>query len=239
MNNTDEVKLRSEQILSRIKSAAARAGRKHEDIKLVAVIKNIPNQLVFQALESGITDIGENRVQEASERWPAIKARFPKVTSHFIGHLQRNKVGQALDLFDIIQSIDSGRLIEEIDRRAVKPVPILIEVNTSGEISKFGIEPDKTLELVKFASSFEKIQVRGLMTIGPLGRDPRPSFRQLRELREGITELALPQVEMQFLSMGMSDDFEVAIEEGANLVRIGRAIFGRPADRPKERIKHG
>jgi len=230
MNNND-VKLRIEQILSRIESAAARAGRNHEDIKLVAVIKNIPTDLVFQALENGITDIGENRVQEASGRWPAIKTSFPRVTSHFLGHLQRNKVGQALDLFDIIQSVDSGRLIEEINRRAVKPVPILIEVNTSGEISKFGIEPDKMIELVKFASSFEKIKVRGLMTIGPLGGDPRPGFKKLRELRDHIIELALPQVEMKFLSMGMSDDFEIAIEEGANLVRIGRAIFGLPAGR--------
>jgi uncharacterized pyridoxal phosphate-containing UPF0001 family protein len=121
-------------------------------------------------------------------------------------------------MFDIIQSVDSERLAEEISRRAVKPVPVLIEVNTSGEASKFGIEPDKTAGLVRFASSCANIKVEGLMTIGPLAGDPRGSFRQLRELQDSLGGL-------KYLSMGMSADFEPAVAAGSNLVRIGRAIF--------------
>lgn len=215
-------------VRERIASAARRAGRDPGEIKLVAVIKNVPLDKVFEALEAGVSDIGESRVQEAEERYSAIKEKFPAAVYHMVGHLQRNKVRQALDMFDIIQSVDSGRLAEEIARRAVNPIPILIEVNTSGETSKFGIEPDKTIELVRFASSFEKIKVRGLMTIGPLVDDPgriRASFRTLKELKDRIAALHLPGVEMKFLSMGMTDDFELAVEEGSNLVRLGRAIF--------------
>jgi hypothetical protein len=149
-----------------------------------------------------------------------------------IGHLQRNKVGQALDMFDIIQSVDSERLMEEINQRATKIVPILIEVNTSGEASKFGVEPETTIALARFASSLEKIKVRGLMTIGPLTTDPgriRSSFKKLKELKNRIADSGFPGVEMEYLSMGMSDDFEIAIEEGSNLLRIGRAIFSQPA----------
>jgi len=217
-----------DKIRERIASAAHRAGRQPEEIKIVAVAKNVATEAVFQALEAGITDIGENRVQEAGERYEIIKSKFPFAAWHMIGHLQRNKVGQALDIFDIIQSVDSERLVEEIYKRAVKPVPILIEVNTSGETSKFGIGIDKTIDLVRFAASFDKIKVLGLMTIGPLVDDPekaRPSFRKLKELRDKIIDLNLPSAEMKFLSMGMTDDFEVAIEEGSNLVRIGRGIF--------------
>jgi hypothetical protein len=215
-------------VRERIASAARRVGRDPQEIKLVAVIKNVPLDKVFEALEAGVTDLGESRTQEAEERYSVIKERFSNVTYHMVGHLQRNKVRQALDMFDIIQSVDSGRLAEEIARRAVNPIPILIEVNTSGETSKFGIEPDKTIELVRLASSFEKIKVRGLMTIGPLVDDPgriRASFRTLKELKDRIAALHLPGVEMKFLSMGMTDDFELAVEEGSNLVRLGRAIF--------------
>ena len=195
----------------------------------MAVIKNIPTELVFQALGAGVTDLGENRIQEAQARYRLIREKFPGVAYHMIGHLQRNKVGQALDMFDIIQSVDSVRLLEEINKRATKFVPILIEVNTSGETSKFGIEPEKTIELVRLASTFDKIKVRGLMTVGPLVADPdkiRPSFRKLRDLRDQIAARGFPGVEMEWLSMGMSDDFEVAVEEGSNMLRIGRVIFG-------------
>jgi hypothetical protein len=219
-----------EKVKSRIAAAAQRAGRDPNEIKLVAVIKNVPLDKVFEALEAGVTDIGESRIQEAEERYSIIKEKFPGVTYHMVGHLQRNKVGQALDMFDIIQSVDSERLVEEINKRAVKPIPVLIEVNTSGETSKFGVEPGKTIDLVRFASqqllgwqqllpsSFDKIKVQGLMTIGPLSGDPRESFKKLRELSGKIGGL-------KYLSMGMTDDFEVAIEEGSSLVRIGRGIF--------------
>jgi len=212
-------------VRARIEKAARRVNRDPQEIKLVAVIKNVPVDLVFQALEAGITDIGENRIQEAEERCSAIKEKFPHVTYHLVGHLQRNKVRQALDMFDIIQSVDSERLVEEISKRALKPVPILIEVNTSGETSKFGIEPDRTSDLIRLAASFDKIKVQGLMTIGPLAGEVRESFKKLRDLRNKLLELGLPGVEMKFLSMGMTDDFEAAVEEGSNLIRIGRAIF--------------
>lgn len=219
-------------VRERIEKIALAKGRNPQEIKLVAVIKNIPAELVFQALAAGVTDLGENRIQEAQARYQLIREKFSGVVYQMIGHLQRNKVGQALEMFDIIQSVDSVRLLEEINKRATKFVPILIEVNTSGETSKFGIEPEKTIELVRLASTFDKIKVRGLMTVGPLVADPekiRPSFRKLRELRDQIAAQGFPGVEMEWLSMGMSDDFEVAVEEGSNMLRIGRAIFGLPA----------
>lgn len=219
------IKENIEIIRRRIDSAARSAGRDPGEIKLVAAIKNVPTAAVWQAIEAGLTDLGENRVQEALARNQEIKAKYPQTTFHLIGHLQRNKVRQALDMFAIIQSVDSERLAGEIGRCAVEPVPILIEVNTSGETSKFGIEPNRAVELVRFASALEKIKIQGLMTIGPLSGDPRPSFRSLRELRDKIIDLHLPNVEMKYLSMGMTGDFETAIEEGSNLLRIGRGIF--------------
>lgn len=214
-----------ELIRRRIDVTACSVGRDPKEIKLVAVIKNTPIDDIFEAIESGITDLGENRVQEAYERNEKIRAKYPGVAFHLIGHLQRNKVRQALDMFAIIQSVDSRRLVEEIARLAVGPVPVLIEVNTSGETTKFGIEPDKAVELVRFASSFPNIKILGLMTVGSLTGDPRPGFRNLKELSGRIAGLNLAGVEMKYLSMGMTEDFETAIEEGANLLRIGRGIF--------------
>lgn len=225
-------------IQARIEKAALAVGRNPQEIELVAVIKKVPTELVFQALAAGVKAVGENRIQEAHARYKTIREKFPQVSYHMIGHLQRNKVGQALDMFDIILSVDSARLMEEINQRATKIVPILIEVNTSGEASKFGIEPEKTIELARCASSLDKIKVRGLMTIGPLTPEPekiRSSFRKLKELRDQIAGGGFPGVEMKYLSMGMSDDFELAIEEGSNLLRIGRAIFGLPTGRQERR----
>lgn len=214
--------------LKKIREKIEAAGGDPAKIKLIAVVKNVPLEQIFQALEAGITGIGINRVQEAADKYPAIKARFPEVAWHMLGHLQRNKVRQALDIFDIIQSVDSELLVEEIDKRAERPIPILIEVNTSGETTKFGIEPEKAIDLVRFAASHEKIKVRGLMTIGPLTGEEektRRSFRSLRELKDEIIKQNIPAVEMEVLSMGMTSDFEAAIKEGSNLVRIGRGIF--------------
>ena len=223
------VKANLEALRQRISSAALKSNRKPEDIKLIAVTKTIPVDLIEEAIEFGVREFGENRVQEAEAKIRALKPKYPEVAWHMLGHLQTNKVGQALDIFDIIQTVDSERLAEEISKRAGKPVPVLIEVNTSGEASKFGIELGKAIGLVRFAASLDKIKVQGLMTVGPLVDDPeaaRPSFRQLRELRDKIIALNLPSVEMRFLSMGMTDDFETAIEEGSNMIRIGRALFG-------------
>ena len=219
------IKENVEQVRRRVAAAARGAGRDPAEIKLVAVIKNVPLPDVFQALDAGITDLGENRVQEAQSRRQEIREKYPAAILHLIGHLQRNKVRQALDMFAIIQSLDSERLAREIDRCAARPVPVLIEVNTSGEASKFGTEPDLALELVRSASLLKNIKIQGLMTIGPLAGDPRPGFRSLRKLRDRIAGLRLPNVEMKYLSMGMTGDFEEAVAEGSNLLRIGRGIF--------------
>ncbi|MFA6431548.1 MAG: YggS family pyridoxal phosphate-dependent enzyme [Candidatus Margulisiibacteriota bacterium] len=214
-----------QNVRKRVGLAASKSGRGAEEIKIIAVIKNVPLEQVFAALAEGMTDIGENRIQEAEERYKKIKEKYPKTNFHFIGHLQRNKVRQSLDMFDIIHSVDSLRLMQEIDARAMKPVSVLIEVNTSGETSKFGIEFDKAIELAELATSFKNINVQGLMTMGPLTDDPaisRDCFRRLKVLKDRIVSagIALP-----YLSMGMSGDFEVAVEEGSNMVRVGRAIF--------------
>jgi len=206
-------------------------GRDPQDIKLIAVTKTIPINLIEQAIQAGITDIGENRVQEAMPKIQALKEKYPQVTWHMIGHLQRNKVRQVLDNFDIIQSVDSERLAREIQAKAqAKEVRVLVEVNTSGEETKYGIPVDSAIDFLKKVSKFDNIQVQGLMTIAPLVADPekvRPYFKKLKALSEDIKKLNLPNIEMKYLSMGMSDDFTVAIQEGSNMIRVGRAIFGQ------------
>lgn len=216
-------------IRSRIAKAASAVGRNPNEITLIGAIKNQPTEKIIEALEAGLTDIGENKVQEAKARFDEIKSKFPNVTWHMIGHLQRNKVRQALDIFDIIHSLDSERLAQEIQAKA-KDVSVLVEVNTSGEETKYGILADATIDFLKKVSNFGNIQVQGLMTIAPIVSDPekiRPYFKKLKDLSEQIKQLNLPNIEMKYLSMGMTDDFEVAIQEGSNLVRIGRAIFGQ------------
>lgn len=221
------------QILQeRIVHAARAAGRSPQDIKLVAVTKTVPVEKIAEVIEAGVTDIGESRVQEAAEKASILKKRYPHVTWHMIGHLQRNKVKQTLERFDMIQSVDSERLAKEIDveaRARGKTFPVLVEVNTSGEASKYGITVDSAPDFVRILSACTGLRVQGLMTIGPLADDPetaRPGFRKLRALKQAIEKLNLPNIEMKYLSMGMSDDFDIAIEEGSNLIRIGQAIFG-------------
>jgi pyridoxal phosphate enzyme (YggS family) len=220
-----------ESVRRRIEKAASSVGRDPQEIKLIVAVKNIPTELVLQALEAGITDIGENKVQEAKTRYEEVKAKFPNVSWHMIGHLQRNKVRHALDIFDIIQSVDSERLAREIQAKArAQVVPILIEVNTSGEEAKYGVPVESTIDLLKTISVLNSVRVQGLMTIAPLVENPenaRPYFSRLKKLSEEIKKLNLPNVDMNYLSMGMTDDFEAAIQEGSNMVRIGRAIFGK------------
>ena len=244
-----DIKANRESVLLRISKAASVVSKDPKEIRLVAVSKNVPVEIIEQAIQAGITNIAENRVQEAKPKIDILKAKYPNVTWHMVGHLQRNKVRQALDYFDIIQSVDSERLAREIEHRALRQaqgstersrgagsrelgtrIPILIEINTSGEETKYGIPVNSTVDFLKTVSSFNNLSVQGLMTIVPLVDDPqkaRPFFRKLKTLSEEINKLNLPNVEMNYLSMGMTDDFEVAIEEGSNLVRIGRAIFGQ------------
>ena len=214
-------------VKARIEQAARRAGRDPSEIKLVAATKDVPANLIVEAINSGITDIGENRVQEAETKFEALKS-YP-VTWHMIGHLQTNKVAPALKIFSVFQSVDSERLALEISKKTDKPIDVYIEVNTSGEASKFGISPDRTLELARSITGLNNLNLIGLMTIGPLTKDAdktRESFRLLKKLFDQIKELNLPRALLKYLSMGMSGDFEVAVEEGATIVRLGTVLFG-------------
>ena len=219
------------RVQERMAEAALRVGRRPEEVVLVAATKGRTPEEIEEAIRVGVEVVGENRVQEAEAKFPLIRLPFRK---HMIGHLQRNKVKKALKLFEVIQSVDSLRLGEEISKRALqtgRTVEVLVEVNTSGEETKFGVSPEGTLDLVGGLLELEGVSVRGLMTIGPLTEDEgkvRKAFSLLRELREEAErELG---VQLPVLSMGMSGDFEVAIEEGSTMVRIGTAIFGpRPS----------
>ena len=215
-------------VRERVAAACQRAGRSPDDVVIVAVSKTFPPALVAEACRAGLTDIGENRVQEAAAKIPQVEALGSQPRWHLVGHLQTNKVKTALGLFDIIHSVDSLRLAEAISRQAEtmsrqqdRPVPILLEVNVGGEASKFGFTPAEAGPAVEQMARLPGLSVQGLMTVAPLSDDPeevRPVFRELRRLRDALG--------LRRLSMGMTDDFEVAIEEGATMVRIGRAIFG-------------
>ena len=221
------------QVRRKIATAAARRGEEPGNITVVGVSKNVPVKRMNAAIRAGITDIGENRVQEALKKYFDVEP----VSWHFIGHLQRNKVKDVLTRFDLIHSLDRISLAKEIQKRAARlemVVPCLVQVNVAGEESKFGISPAELKVFLQQIVSFPNIKVCGLITIAPYCTDAekvRPIFRRLREMFEDEDYPA--GVSMQFLSMGMSGDFEVAVEEGANMVRIGTAIFGRRADSDK------
>lgn len=212
---------RVQDVRRRIAEACEKSGRSPGDVTLVAVTKGFPPEAVREAVAAGIVDIGENRVQEAQSKRQQLADLAAEVKWHMVGHLQTNKVKAALGLFDIIQSVDSLHLAEAISRRATGPVPIFLELNVAQEPSKYGFSIDALDEQYQAICGLANLNVRGLMTVAPITHDPedvRPVFRRLREAAQslGLAEL----------SMGMTDDFEVAIEEGATHVRIGRALFG-------------
>jgi hypothetical protein len=222
-------------IRERIAGAAERVARDPASVTLVGASKGVSSGDVVAAVQAGLADAGENRVQEAAAKIDAVGAAGgvgfgERPRWHLIGHLQRNKVRQAVGLFDMIQSIDSLPLAEAVDRAArtlERVVPILIEVNVTGEATKFGVAPGDVAELVAAARRLAGVDVVGLMTIGPLSDDVelvRPVFVALRKLRDRARADGAER--LTELSMGMSGDFEVAIEEGATIVRVGRAIFG-------------
>lgn len=216
-------------IKARIHKTCERIGRQPEDIILIAVTKTVPVADIQLALSHGIQHIGENRVQEAYDKFDRLNR---SATWHLIGHLQTNKVKKALAIFDFIHSVDSLHLAQELNRQALnrmRPIDCLVEVHTSHEATKYGVPPEEAMALIKAIARLPAIRVQGLMTIGPFVPDleqVRPSFRLLRELKESIQQQGIDGVEMKYLSMGMTNDFEIAIEEGANMLRIGRAIFG-------------
>lgn len=217
-------------IRNRIASACQRAGRSPDNVTLIAVGKTFSADVVRDAVRAGVADIGENYVQEMLPKREAL--RDEQIRWHFIGHLQSNKVRAIAPWVTMIHAVDSRSLAEEINRRAAaagRVLELLVEVNTTGEMSKFGVRPDEAGEFVRSLAGLDHISVGGLMTIGPFLPDPegsRPMFRALRLLRERITASGQANVTMRHLSMGMTGDFEVAIDEGATLIRIGTAIFG-------------
>lgn len=222
MSDAERIRRNLDDVNARIEAACRRAGRDREDVTLVAVSKTFPAADVDHAIGAGATHLGENRVQEAREKKPLVRgsARW-----HLIGHLQSNKARDAVRLFDVIESVDSVELAAKIARAAAsegKTQEILLQVNVGREAQKSGADPDEAPAIVREIASMPALRLTGLMTIPPVG-DSRPHFRALRALRD---DLGLEQ-----LSMGMSADYEEAIEEGATLVRIGSAIFGARSPR--------
>jgi hypothetical protein len=223
-------------IHDRIAAAAKRAGRAPEQITLMAVSKTHPPERIREAYQAGLRVFGENRVQEFAGKVTAL-TDLPDAEWHLIGHLQTNKAAKAAELFSAVDSVDSIKLAEKLDASARgfgKQLPVLIEINVGGEVAKTGLAPDsrELEELLLAAPRLEAFKFRGLMAVPPFTDDPegaRPYFRSLRELRDTIAARKLSGVGMEILSMGMSHDFEVAIEEGSSCVRVGTAIFGERA----------
>lgn len=226
-------------IRERIALCCKRVGRDPADVTLVAVAKTFPAETVREVADAGVGDIGENYVQELQQKRAALGDGG--IRWHFVGHLQSNKARVVAPFAHLIHAVDSAALARELDRRARdagRVLDVLIEVNTTGEGSKFGVRPDSVDALVRMLHLFPNVRIAGLMTIGPFLPDPegsRPMFRLLRELRDSIAAVPQDNVAMRHLSMGMTGDFEVAIEEGATIVRIGTAIFGHRVRPPGER----
>ena len=238
-----------DDIRQRLADAARRAGRGADDVRLMAVSKTFPADAIREAYEAGQRLFGENRVQEFAEKsaqlpHPVVQtahdkdgapAEISKAEFHLIGHLQSNKSAKAAELFDAIDSVDSLKLLQRLNDAAGKlnkRLGVLIEVNVGGEEAKSGLAPEspEVVEILRAAPSLEHVTIRGLMTVPPYTEDPkdaRPYFRRLRDLRETLELLRMPGVELAELSMGMSHDFEVAVEEGSTCVRVGTAIFGK------------
>jgi len=223
------IKENLERTREKIRVKSELVGRDPQEITLVAVTKTVQADRIEEAIAAGVNIIGESRIQEAKEKYEKVEKR---VIWHLVGHLQRNKAKDAVKIFDLIHSVDSAKLAKEIDKQARKVgkiQKILVEVNVSGEESKYGLSSEEVITFLKEVSGLPNIKVKGLMTMAPLYENPedcRPYFRKLKELVEEVKAENIKDAEMVYLSMGMSNDFEVAIEEGSNMVRIGRAIFG-------------
>jgi len=198
-------------------------------VELVAAAKTRTPEEIQEAIDAGVNIIGQNYVQEAQAAYRVIGER---VRWHFIGHLQKNKAKKAIEIFDMIETVDSVSLAKELDKRCRsrgKIMPILIEINSGEEAQKFGVLPEETEDLIRQIAPFDGIKIQGLMTMGPMFGDPedaRPYFQKTRHIFNRMKSLDIPDVEMKYLSMGMTNSFRVAIEEGANIVRIGTLIFG-------------
>ncbi|HOV78463.1 MAG TPA: YggS family pyridoxal phosphate-dependent enzyme [Bacillota bacterium] len=217
------------RVRERVKAAALRAGRNPSGIKVVAVTKNVTAPAIMEALACGVTDFGENRAQEFLRKYEEMAV--PGLNWHFVGYLQTNKVRKIIGKVEMVHSLDRWPLAEALSRAACEAECVcraLVQVNVAGERTKHGLSVSETEEFIAEAARLPGLEIRGLMTIAPLDDDPesaRPVFRRLKELFDSFREKALG-LRMEFLSMGMSGDFEIAVEEGANILRIGKAIFG-------------
>jgi pyridoxal phosphate enzyme (YggS family) len=228
------LKARLEAINQRIAAACHRAGRQVSEITLVAVSKTVAPARIREAIVAGVYDLGENRVQEAAAKIPELGevAAERQVRWHLIGHLQSNKARRAVELFDVVQSVDSLKLAQRLDNIAGeldRRLPVFIEVNLGGEESKSGVAPDQVLHLCERVGKFANLELKGLMAVPPFSENPedaRAFFQRLRRLRDEAREAGAAGAAFKDLSMGMSGDFEVAVEEGATFVRIGTALFG-------------
>ncbi|MBI1940731.1 MAG: YggS family pyridoxal phosphate-dependent enzyme [Acidobacteria bacterium] len=218
------------RVQERIAAACRRSSRRPEDVRLIAISKTVPAERIREAYEAGLRDFGENRVQEAKAKRPALSDLT--VTWHLVGHLQTNKAKPAHELFHWFHALDSFRLAERLEHSVVcsgERLPVLLEVNLGGEETKAGVREEEVRPLTEEVSRLSTLELRGLMVLPPFFEDPeqaRPFFRRLRELAMAIEAANLPNVSIRELSMGMSHDFEAAIEEGATMVRVGTAIFG-------------
>jgi hypothetical protein len=214
---------------ARIKAACQRSSRSEDSIKLTVAVKTVDASIVRLLYELGVSEIGENKVQDAEKKQNALSDL--NIHWHMFGHLQRNKVKKALSIFELIHSVETDRLAEEISKESIKQgkrTDILVEANVSGEDTKYGLSEAETIPFIKQISPLEGIRILGLMTMAPIVDDPelcRPVFRGLKRLSDKVVAEGIKNVEMKYLSMGMTQDFEVAIEEGANLLRIGTALF--------------
>ena len=228
------MRARLEAINQRIAAACERAGRQVSEITLVAVSKTVTVARIREAIEAGVRDLGESRIQEAAAKIPELKplSAGRKVQWHLIGHLQSNKARRAVELFDAVHSVDSLNLAERLDRIAGesgKRLPVFIEVNLGGEESKTGAAPDEVLPLCEQIGKLPRLELKGLMAVPPFSDNPedaRPFFQHLRRLRDEALQAGAAEGGLNDLSMGMSDDFEIAIEEGATFIRVGTALFG-------------
>jgi pyridoxal phosphate enzyme (YggS family) len=225
-----DIKENIDIILDRAEKSCAKSGRSFDDITVIAVSKTVDAEKAREAVEGGLDNLGENRVQELTEKYEKLKDF--DIKWHMIGHLQKNKVKYIIGKAELIHSVESLDLAEEIDKRAKKldlTARVLLELNIGEEESKFGIRAENSAEFARAMEKFENIKVMGLMTVAPFSDNPedvRWVFRKMKELFNEISDMRLKNFEMRFLSMGMTNDFEIAIEEGSTMIRIGTAIFG-------------
>lgn len=226
-----DFKQRIAEVEARICSACEKSGRAREEVNVIAVTKYVSLEMTRQVIEAGFTQIGENRWPDAKNKWQELG---PLATWHFIGHLQSNKVKDILGKFSVIHSLDRLSLAKELQKKAEvldTQVTCLLQLNISGEVSKHGLPPDQCLSFAKEIAAYDRLKIIGLMTMAPYEQDPeqtRPVFRSLREWKERLNDAGMFSHRLEHLSMGMSNDFEIAIEEGATWIRLGSVLVGKP-----------